>query len=101
MATSALDVGDRVARQALVEKPEYVPSDDDLDAIFGISSTPDVVTLRSQYFVTFRAFERRSDTSCESVLYHRRHRACRSPQNSQQTAARSFTVIPSAILVGV
>jgi integrase len=53
MATSALDVGDRVARQALVEKPEYVPSDDDLDAIFGISSTPspEVVTLRSQYFV--------------------------------------------------
>ena len=53
MATSALDVGDRVARQALVEKPEYVPSDGDLDPIFGISSapSPEVVTLRSQYFI--------------------------------------------------
>jgi integrase len=51
MTTSALDVGDRVARQALVEKPEYVSSDDDLSPIFGISSTPEVVTLRSQYFV--------------------------------------------------
>src|ERR1700676_1419765 len=53
MATSALDVGDRVARQALVEKPEYGPSDGDLDPIFGISSAPSpkVVTLRSQYFI--------------------------------------------------
>ena len=34
MATSVLDVGYRIARQALVEKPEYVANDDDLDASF-------------------------------------------------------------------
>ena len=55
MATSALDVGDRVARQALVEKPEFVPSNDDLGPIFGVSSapapSPEVVTRHSQHFV--------------------------------------------------
>ena len=53
MATSHLDLGEQIARQALVEKPEYVPSDGDLDSIFGASSAPssEVATLRSQYFV--------------------------------------------------
>lgn len=62
MATSVLDVGDRVARQALVEKPEYVPSDGDLDSIFGASSAPssEVATMRSQYFVWIYGLEARA-----------------------------------------
>ena len=54
MATSALDVGARVARQALVEKPVYVADDSDLDLSFfpeGIPATPnrEPITFLSQY----------------------------------------------------
>jgi integrase len=53
MATSALDVGDRVARRALIEKPVYVADDTDLDPSFfheGISATPNQpITFLSQY----------------------------------------------------
>ncbi len=51
IAASALDVGNRIARQALVEKPAYAPSDDDLDPIFGVTSAPETATVRSQYFI--------------------------------------------------
>src|ERR1700720_3613331 len=62
MATSALDVGDRVARQALVEKPVYVADDSDLDPSFfsngGLTAGPAPAppppvqpTFRSQYLI--------------------------------------------------
>jgi integrase len=55
MATFALDVGDRVARQALVEKPSYTANDDDLDASFFLNgalsaaSAAPAITFLSQY----------------------------------------------------
>jgi integrase len=53
MATSAIDVGDRVARQALVEKPVYLADDSDLDPSFfleGVPATPNQsITFLSQY----------------------------------------------------
>ena len=55
MATSALDVGERMARQALVEKPVYVADDSDLPLSFFPNGAPSAVppqrTFRSQYFI--------------------------------------------------
>lgn len=55
MATSHLDLGEQIARQALVEKPSYIACDDDLDASFfpngAPSAAPPQRTFRSQYLI--------------------------------------------------
>jgi len=73
MATSALDVGDRVARQALVEKPVYIADDSDLDPSFfsnggltaGPAPTPAAQrTFRSQYLIWMNELKNRD---CDPV----------------------------------
>jgi integrase len=81
MASSYLEVGQRVARQALIERPSYSATDADLDPIFGESSETTLSpTIRDQFFTwidelkrsnpspaTLAAFTSRSKTVLQLV----------------------------------
>jgi integrase len=79
MATSLrLELGEQIARQALVERPSYVASDDDLDPSFypegetgSVAGTPH--TFQSQYFAWIdslrnRAYDPISPATLESFV---------------------------------
>jgi integrase len=77
MPTSRLELGDKLARQALVESPSYVACNDDLDPAFFADGERAVVetphTFRSQYFVWIeglrnRAYDPVSPATLESFV---------------------------------
>jgi integrase len=73
MATSALDVGARLGRQALVEKPVYVADDSDLDSSFfpngALSAASPQRTFHSQYLIWIDELKNRAyDPVAQSTL---------------------------------
>jgi integrase len=84
-ASPRLNLGERVARQTLVERPSYIASDDDLDPAFFPGAEPGAVvesphTFQSQYFAWIDGL---SNRACDPI----------SPATLESFVSRAKTIL--------